>query len=301
MKIVLTGSISNIGKPLTEKLIANGHDVTVISSKNERVSAIEALGAKAVIGSMFDVIFLSETFRGADIVYLMETLDAVGSLFDPELDFIAGINTIANNYKNAILQSGVTQIVHLSSIGAHTTKNNGILKFHTNAENTLRELPENIAIKFMRPVGFYTNMFSFIPNIKSKNIIIANYGGDTKMPWVSPLDIATVIAKEMESYFEGRSFQYIASDEISPNEIATILGNALGKPDLKWIEVTDEELLQTWLSIGFNKQIASGFIEMQSSKNTGALYEDYYKHKPLLEKTKLSEFAKQFAEVYQQS
>jgi nucleoside-diphosphate-sugar epimerase len=31
MKIIVTGSTGNISKPLTQKLVAAGHDVTVIS------------------------------------------------------------------------------------------------------------------------------------------------------------------------------------------------------------------------------------------------------------------------------
>jgi hypothetical protein len=35
----------------------------------------------------------------------------------------------------------------------------------------------------------------------------------------------------MEKSFEGRKIRYVASDELSPNEVASILGEAIGKPD----------------------------------------------------------------------
>ena len=76
MNIVLTGSLGHISKPLTKILIEKGHSVTVISSKEERQKDIESLGAKAAIGTMEDVEFLTKTFTGADIVYLMEALGA---------------------------------------------------------------------------------------------------------------------------------------------------------------------------------------------------------------------------------
>jgi uncharacterized protein YbjT (DUF2867 family) len=300
MKIVLTGSLGNIGKPLTVELVKNGHSVTVISSNPERASAIEALGAKALTGSMFDADFLSEAFTGADIVYLMETMEAAGDMFDKSVDFIATIGEIGKSYKKAIENSGVKKVIHLSSIGAHTDKGTGILLFHYNVEQTLRSLPADVAIKFIRPVGFYINMFSFIHTIASKDAIISNYGGDTKEPWVSPLDIADAIAQEMDRPFEGRTVRYVASDEVSPNEIAKVLGEAIGKPDLQWKVVTDEQLLDSWLNIGFNEQVAHGFIEMQGSQRSGELYEDYYLHKPALGKVKLSDFAKEFAEAYKQ-
>ncbi|WP_316845780.1 NAD(P)H-binding protein [Pedobacter psychrodurus] len=299
MNIVLTGSLGNIGKPLTQELVEKGHQVTVISSSAERQADIEALGAKAAIGSMFDADFLSLTFKGADIVYLMETMEAAGDMFDKEIDFIGTINKIGNSYKTAIEQSGVKKVVHLSSIGAHTNKGTGILIFHYNVENMLKQLPADVAIKFIRPVGFYINMFSFVQSIKYKGTIISNYGGDTKEPWVSPLDIADVIAEEMDKPFAGRTVRYVASDEVSPNEIAKALGEAIGKPDLQWKVIPDEQLLTNWLSIGFNEQVARGFVEMQASQGSGVLYEDYYRNQPVLGKVKLKDFAKDFATVYQ--
>ena len=71
MKIIVTGSLGNISKPLTEELVAKGHAVTVISSKPEKQAAIEALGATAAIGTLEDVPFLTATFTGADAVYCM--------------------------------------------------------------------------------------------------------------------------------------------------------------------------------------------------------------------------------------
>lgn len=302
MKIVLTGSLGNIGRPLTKELIEKGHSVTVISSKTERIKEIESLGAKALIGSMFDPDFLTIAFRNADIVYLMETMEAAGDMFDPNVDFIGTISSIGENYKQAVEMSGVKQVIHLSSIGAHMEKGNGILLFHHKVEQILRKLPLEISIKFIRPVGFYINMFSFIQTIKEQGAIVSNNsGGDKKEPWVSPSDIANVIAEEMELPFNGRTVRYVASDEISPNEIAEALGTAIGKPDLVWKVISDEQLLAAWLEAGFNEQVARGFIEMQANQGNGTLYEDYYKHKPELGKVKLSEFAKEFAETYQKN
>lgn len=298
MNIVLTGSLGNIGRPLTETLVSNGHAVTVISSNEARAKNIELLGAKAAIGKLQDADFLAETFKGADIVYLMETMEAAGDMFDKSIDFISDITKIGENYKQAVERSGVKKVVHLSSIGAHTSKGTGIIRFHHQVETILRLLPQDITIKFIRPVSFYTNLFSFIHNIKTQGAIISNYGGDVKEPWVSPKDIAAVIAEEMDREFNGKTVRYVASDEVSPNEIAEVLGEAIGKPDLKWQVIPSQQLLNNWLSIGFNEQVAKGFIELQESQSNGKLYEDYNQHKPSLGKVKLKDFAKDFARAY---
>lgn len=297
MRIVVTGSLGHISRPLTEKLVQKGHTVTVISSKAERQNEIEAMGAIAATGTMEDVDFLAKTFTGADIVYVMETLGA-GAFFDHNIDVVTGITRIGNNYKQAIEQSGVKRVVHLSSIGAHTDKDNGMLAFHYNVENILKQLPDDVSIKFMRPVGFYYNMFAFIPTIKAQGAIIQNYGGDEKEPWVSPLDIAAVIAEEMDKPFDGRTIRYISSDEVSPNEVAKILGEAVGKPDLKWTVISDEQMLNGLIAAGMNPQTAKGYVDMNAGRRIDSLYEDYNRNKPILGKIKLTNFAKEFANVY---
>lgn len=297
MNITLTGSLGHISKPLAQALIAKGHAVTIISSKLERQQAIEALGAKAAIGKMEDAAFLARAFTGADIVYVMETLGE-GFFFNQQLDYMAAIMDIAHSYKQAIQQSGVKKVVHLSSIGAHTDKGNGMLAFHWHAEHILSQLPADVHIKTMRPVGFYYNMFAFIPTIKNKDMIISNYGGDEKEPWVAPADIAAVVAEEMEKPFNGRSVRYIASDEVSPNEVAAALGHAIGKPGLKWQVVSDEQALNGMLAAGMNAQIAKGLAEMNASRRGGVLYEDYFKNHPALSNIKLRDFANDFAAVY---
>jgi len=298
MKIVVTGSLGNISKPLAIELIEKGHQVTVMSSTPERKPAIEALGATAAIGTMEDADFLTQIFTGADIVYVMETL-AGNAFFDHSVDVIEATTQIGRNYKEAIERSGVKKVVHLSSIGADTGP--GLLRFHYNVENILRELPADVSIKFMRPVGFYYVMFQFIPMIKQQGAIYSSDGGDRKTPWVSPLDIAAVIAEEMELSFEGRPIRYIASDEISPNDIARIFGDAIGKPDLQWIQISDEQMMDGLIAAGMTPQTADGYVAMNVGVRDGSLYNDFYKNKPILGKIKLTDFAKDFATAYAQN
>lgn len=51
-------------------------------------------------------------------------------------------------------------------------------------------------------------------------------------------------------------------------------------------------------SAGINDWIANGMVAMQQAQGNGSLYEDFYLNKPKLGETKLSDFAKEFAEIY---
>lgn len=298
MKVVLTGSLGHISQPLAQALIQKGHDVTIISSKAGKQPDIEKMGAKAAIGTMEDTAFLAKAFQGADIVY---TMVPPVNFFDPHLDIIAHYSRLAHHYKEAIGQAGVTKVIHLSTIAAHTHQGNGMLAYGYEIEKVLRSLPAAVSIKFMRPVGFYYNMFAFIPAIKNAGSIFQNYGGDDfTEPWVSPLDIAATIAEEIEKPFAGETIRYIASDEVSPREVAATLGQAIGKPDLKWVVIPDEDFIANLMRVGFSRQAAEGLARMNAGRVSGVVYEDYLQHKPALGKVKLKDFAKEFAAVYHQ-
>jgi uncharacterized protein YbjT (DUF2867 family) len=296
MKITITGSLGHISKPLTEELVQQGHTVTVISSKPERRNEIETLGATTVIGTIEDADFLASAFTGADAVYTM--LPPL-SFSDHSYDPIARAIEVGNNYAHAIQRSGVKRLVHLSSIGAHLEKGSGLIRWAYEIEGILSNLSD-VAITFMRPVGFYYNLFGFIDMIKKTGVIASNYGAGDTIPWVSPIDIAAAISEEIVTPLVGRKVRYVASDELTCNEAASILGEAIGKPDLKWILVSDEQLLRGVEASGMPALIARGFVEMQACMHNGPFYDDYYLNKPVFGQVKMKDFAKEFATIYNQ-
>jgi len=299
MKITITGSLGNIGMPLTKELVQKGHTVTVISSKPEKQKEIEALGATAAIGTLEDVNFLAATFTGADAVYTMIPPPSQG-FSNPNFDIMAHCRILGNNYAQAIQQSDVKRVVHLSSIGAHLDKNSGLILLHHALEGILNNLSD-VAVTFMRPVAFYYNLYSFLPAIKNTGTIASNYGAEDKVAWVSPIDIAAAIAEEITKPLVGRKVRYVASDELTCNEIASILGAAIGKPDLKWIIITDEQMQSSLEAFGMPKQLAAGFVEMNASMHRGELFQDYYLNGPhVMGKVKLTDFAKEFATTFNQ-
>ena len=295
MKIILTGSLGHIGKPLTARLVQKGHTVTVISSNPEKQNEIEALGAAAAIGLIEDVDFLTAAFTGADAVY---TMIPPPNFFNPALDLMEHCQEIGNNYAAAIVASGVKRVVHLSSIGAHLAEGSGLILLHHALEGILNKL-NGVDITFMRPVAFYYNLLGFVNAIKNNGVIASNYGADDKLAWVSPVDIAAAIAEEFDTTPEARKILYIASDEPTCNEIATALGTTIGIPDLKWMIIADEQMQTGLEAFGMPPKIAASLVQMQKSMHDGQLFEDYFKNRPAtIGKVKIADFAKEFAAAY---
>ncbi|PIF34169.1 uncharacterized protein YbjT (DUF2867 family) [Flavobacterium sp. 9] len=289
MKITILGSLGNIGKPLTQKLIASGNQVTVVSSNSDRVEAIEALGAKAAIGSVSDADFLKNTFAETDAVFALTPPNMGGS------NVIANTIDAGKAIATAIEAAGVKRVVMLSSIGADLPEGTGPIKGLYNIEKIYETL-ENVSVTFLRAGFFYTNLYANVPMIKGAGIIGSNYAAETVIPFVHPENIATAAAEELTKTTSGKNIRYIISDVRTSNDVAKILGLAIDKPELPWIEFTDEQSLGGMKEAGVPEEIAELYTEMGSGLNSGKIQEDFLANKFSVDgKTKLEDFAKEFA------
>lgn len=293
MKYTLTGGAGNITKPLALALLEAGHTVTVIGRDAAKLKELTDAGAIAAIGSVEDVSFLTAAFRGADAVYTMVPPTHAAT------DWKAYIGQIGQNYATAITAAGVKQVVNLSSVGAHLPDGVGPVSGLHRAEKALNTLTD-VNILHLRPAYFFQNLLANIPLVKGMGIIGANFSAAAgKFPIVATDDIAVVAAEALLSLdFQGHTIRYIASDETGTDQIAQVLGAAIGKTDLAWVKFTDEQALGGMIQAGLPEEVAKNYAEMNHAIDTGNMYADYFKHQPSLGKIKLTDFAKVFATAY---
>ncbi|MCD0464949.1 NAD(P)H-binding protein [Flavobacterium sp. ENC] len=289
MKIIISGSLGNIGKPLTNKLVAAGHEVTVISSSTDKKEAIEKAGAKAAIGSVSDAAFLAKTFAGAAAVFAMTPPNLGGS------NVISNTVEAGKAFASAIQEAAVKRVVMLSSIGVDLPDGTGPIKGLYQIEGLYDQL-ENTAVTFLRAGFFFINLYNDVPMIKGAGIMGANYPADAKMPLVHPEDIATAAAEELQKETTGKNIRYIVSDVRTPGEIAKAIGEAIDKTDLPWVEFTDEQSLQGMTQAGLPEEIAGLYTEMGAGLRSGKIAADFLNGNFSVDgKIKLEDFAKEFA------
>jgi uncharacterized protein YbjT (DUF2867 family) len=293
MKYVITGGAGNISKPLAEKLLAAGHEVTVIGRNAEHLKPLTEKGVKAAIGSVEDVAFLTNTFTVADAVYTMVPPQYAAQSLD---DY----QQIGANYAEAIRANHVQHAVNLSSVGAHMPEGCGPVSGLYRVEQELNKLSDTNVLH-LRPGYFYINFYGNIGMIKGMNIIGGNYGeSNSKMVLVHPSDIAEAAAEELlKLSFKGHSVRYIASDELTTGDVAKELGAAVGKPELPWVSFTDEQAYGGMMQAGMPEEVAIKYVEMGSAIRTGKMWEDFLNHRPQqFGKTRLEDFAKDFSAAY---
>jgi uncharacterized protein YbjT (DUF2867 family) len=292
MKYVITGGAGHISKPLTEKLLAAGHNVTVIGRNQDHLKDLVAKGAKAEIGSLEDEAFLTKAFGGADAIYTMVPNNFAIT------DLNGYFSSFAKKYAAALKASKIKYVVNLSSMGAHMPEGAGPVSGLHLVEESLNKLTDTNVLH-LRPAYFYYNFLGQAAMAKQMNIIGSNFGSNEKLVMTDPADIAEVAADALLKLdFTGKSVKYIASDERSVDDIARVLGSAIGKPDLKWIEFTDEEAFGGMVQAGLPEPFAKSYSEMGHALKTGEMSADYWQHRPQLSKKKLEHFAAEFAAAY---
>ena len=294
MKYVITGGAGHISKPLILKLLEAGHEVTVIGRDATHLKELTGQGAKAAIGSVEDSAFLQKIFADADAVYTMVPPNMGVS------NMKGYIAQIGKKYAAAIRSNNIKYVVNLSSIGAHLSEGAGPINGLYTVENEMNQSDANIL--HLRPAYFYANFLSQAPLIKHMNIMGSNFGGESKFIMADPGDIAEVAAEALLNLdFKGKEIKYVASDERTVREIASVLGSAIGKPDLQWTVFTDDQAVGGMIQAGLPEEIAKNYGEMGHGFSTGEIASDYWQHRPQLSKRKLEDFAREFAEAYNQN
>ena len=298
MKYVITGGAGNISKPLTLALLKAGHDVTVIGRNAANLKELTDAGAKAATGSVDDVFFLTKAFAGADAVYTM-----VPPRYDITANWKETIGQAGKNYADAIKANNIKYVINLSSVGAHLPDGCGPVSGLYIVEQALNSLTD-VNVKHLRPMFFYANLLATAGMAKNMNIIGNNFGGPGfKFAISDTNDIAEAAFEELsELNFTGHAVRYIASDEVSTDEIAKEIGAAIGKPELPWVTFTNEQAYGGMVQAGLTEEIAKNYVEMGNAISNGTMYADYWTNHPLnFGKTKLKDFAKVFAAVYNQN
>lgn len=286
MKITVTGSLGNISRILVERLTANGHEVSVISSNGDRAGEIEKLGAIPFIGSLSDAEFVSHSFKDADAVYTMVPPD-----FSVP-DYYVFADKLHENYARAIALNHIQHVVNLSSIGVALAGKAPLTRYY-DLEKKLNAIP-GLNVVHLRPAMFYTNFYGSLEMVRHQGIIGHNLSGAVELLMTHPSDIAeTAFGLLNPPSFSGHRIRYVISDIKSGNEIAAILSEAIDKP-LTWVEFPDDALLAGLMQNGFTRDVAETLVVAAGKAIREGLFDEFKKHKSP-ESRKFADFAREFA------
>ncbi|MFZ5876084.1 MAG: NmrA family NAD(P)-binding protein [Nitrospirota bacterium] len=289
----ITGATGNTGKRIAEALLVKGERVRVIGRSAERLKVLAEHGAEPFVASLDDVGAMTRALRGARAAYLMIP-PAYG-----EPDFRGYQNRVGQALAAALSAAGIAHAVNLSSVGAHLATGVGPINGLHDQEERLNRLA-GANVLHLRPTFFMENLFFNIGLIKQAGINGTPLRADLAIPMIATQDIAAVATRRLLALdFSGKTTQELLGPrELSMAEATRILGQAIGKPDLPYVQFPYEEAEKAMIGMGLSPDVARAFIEMYQAFNDGIVCPTESRSAVNTTPTSFEEFAKTFAAVY---
>ena len=264
--IVITGATGRTGHVAAETLLAKGEKVRAVGRDAKKLGPIAQKGAEAFVGNADDVASVTEAFEGAAAVYLVVPEDPSQQDLRPQQE------RVTDCYAAAVAAAHVPYVVALSSLGAqHAEKTGPIVGLH-NLEQKLNRVA-GLNVLFLRPGYFMENLFMSISPMRSMGVLPGGLASDTPMPWIATKDIGAYAATRLAACdFSGTSVQELHGQrDLSMKEVASVVGKAIGKPNLGYMQVPFMMLEPALVQMGLPKSTAALLIEMWKGANAGLI------------------------------
>jgi uncharacterized protein YbjT (DUF2867 family) len=266
---VISGATGNIGQQLLSKLNLAKHEYVFITRDKAKLSKYHGTSAKIAEGSMFDLDFLTKTLEGADVYFFLPPPN-----FQSE-DMVAEYVKLAEVSQEAVLTSGVSRIVHLSTLGAHlNTKDTGLIYGQALTERIIKSAAENVL--HLRCGFFLENYFGSLQTIKEQGAIYLPVSGSSTYEFVTTGDIADNLVDLLHSTaWNGHQVVELhGAQTLSFDEVAQQISDGLGR-EVKHIAVPEEAAIEALSSMGMSKSYATDLATLVGSIGSGLLKPEF--------------------------
>ena len=151
----------------------------------------------------------------------------------------------------------------------------------------------------LRPGYFYENNYGTLALIKHQGINGGAIEPTVAMPTIGAADIGEVAAEALrKSDFSGVAVRELRGPrDLTMTEVTSLLGKAIGKPELPYVRFPDEGYVQGLTSAGFHPDAARAFLEMAQAFNAG-LIQSRPEAEKIRTRTSFEAFADTFAQAY---
>lgn len=213
--ILVTGATGNVGREVVQEVLRAGKHVRVLTRNPEKVSFPE--NVEIAIGDLTDPETLKMALDGAQKVFLVRV---------PRSD----------DFPALAKQSGVEEIVFLSSGAIDSLTENAIGRNHLHTEELIRQ--SGVKWTFLRPGAFMSNALQWVGSIRAEGVVRAPFGDVGNAP-IDPRDIAAVAATALTSPgHDGKVHRLTGPEVLTPVEQVQILRSVLGR-DLRFEDIPE--------------------------------------------------------------
>jgi uncharacterized protein YbjT (DUF2867 family) len=289
--ISVMGATGHVGGEVVRRLLGAGEKVRALGRSKEKLAALA--GAQAVAGDAADVSYLTTAFRGADAVF---------TLLPPDLnstDYRALQDRQGEAIVKAVRDAGVRYVVLLSSAGADQPAGTGPIAGLHAQEERLRRL-EGVHVLALRPGYFFENFYGSLAGIKHQGVLGDAVAPDTSLPMIATRDVAAGAAQALRAR-DWTGFvvrELLGPRDLTHAEAARIIGQAIGRPDLPYVQIPYEQMVQILIGAGLSENVATTYVEMARAFNEGRVKSLEGRKPSNTTPTRFEDFAAELAAAY---
>jgi uncharacterized protein YbjT (DUF2867 family) len=289
----VVGATGNTGRSVTEALLARGMDVQAVGRSQKRLQTLVKQGAQVLVGSIDDAQAMTLAFSGAVGVYCM-----IPPRFDVE-DYRGYQRKIGESLAAALHEAEVQYVVFLSSVGAQNKDGAGAISGLREVEDRLNKL-EGVNVLSLRSGWLFENFLRNVDMIRQMGVLGSPVKGDLPIPMIAARDIGAYAAERLANldFSEKATRELLGPRDVTLEEAARVLGGAIGKDDLSYVQFSYEDAEQAFLDMGISEGSARVLVEMYRSFNDGLIVPEETRSAENTTPTCIEDFAQVFAGVY---
>ena len=260
----IIGASGNTGSVVAQKLLAHGEKVRVIGRDAKRLEGLVQKGAEAFVANASDAAALTQAFNGVKAVYLMIPPNPGHPNVREDQE------RVSDALVAAVQKAGVEYAVILSSIGADKAEKTGPVVGLHNLEQKLNGVASLQAV-YLRAGYFMENVLAQVGIIKSFGVTGGPVRSDLKLAMIATQDIGAAAADTLlELNFTGKQAnELLGQRDLTYVEAAAVIGRAIGKPDLGYMQLGPAQIKPALLQIGMSPNMADLLLEMTDALNSG--------------------------------
>jgi uncharacterized protein YbjT (DUF2867 family) len=263
---VVTGATGNTGSVIAQALLAKGEKVCVVGRSKERLAPLVSRGAEPFEADLADATALTRVFDGARAVYFMVPPDPTSS------DYRARQDRVVDAGAQALAAARVHYVVSLSSIGADQESGTGPVVGIHKMESKFNQIP-GLNVLHLRAGYFMENTFPQVDVIRNFAMTAGPVRADLPLPMIATRDIGAAAAEALLKLdFSGQQTrELLGSRDLSYNEATGIIGAAIAKPDLAYLQLPGSQFIQALTTMGMSQNFAELILEMSDAINDGRM------------------------------
>lgn len=265
--IVITAPTGNIGRRLLSLLVetapAHGEELRVVVRDPARIPDAVRGRVEVVTGSHGDPATVERAFTGADAVFWLVPPDAS---LTPEEAYSGFTRPAAR----AFAAHGVGHVVGVSALGRGTPQAGraGLVTASLAMDDLIAD--SGVAYRALANPSFFENLLEEAGSIRENGVFTDTVAADRPAPVVAVADIAATAAGLLldRSWTGVGSVPVLGPQDLSPNDMARIMSEELGRP-VRYERESLDQMRSTMLAYGLNEAFVEGMVDMKRAKDQG--------------------------------